>query len=78
MARPLVRRQGDALIGHTPVRTQLTWCREAGVPRAIFTHCGSEIVGSDENAVCSRLDEFARERGVEAALAHDGMEVVLR
>jgi phosphoribosyl 1,2-cyclic phosphodiesterase len=78
MARPLVRRRGDALIGHTPVRTQLTWCSEAGVPRAIFTHCGSEIVGGEEDVICSRLEEFARERGVEAALAHDGMEVVLR
>jgi ribonuclease BN (tRNA processing enzyme) len=78
LARPFVRRRGDALIGHTPARTQLTWCGEAGVPRAIFTHCGSEIVGGDEEAIRARLGDFGRERGVRASIAHDGMALVLR
>lgn len=78
MARSFVRRRGEHLIGHTPVRTQLTWCRKEGIPRALITHCGSEIVEGDERALEARLGEWARERGVEAELAHDGMEIVLR
>ncbi|MFO7897750.1 MAG: MBL fold metallo-hydrolase [Planctomycetota bacterium] len=78
LARPMIRKQGDHLIGHAPVRTQLTWCRKEAVPRAIFTHCGSEIVGGDERTIGARLRRWARERDVEASLAHDGMELVLR
>lgn len=78
LTRSFVRKRGDALIGHTPVRTQLTWCQKEGVPRAIITHCGSEIVEGDERTLGAELRAMADERGVEAELAHDGMEVVLR
>ena len=78
MTRSFVRKRDDTLIGHTPVRTQLTWCRKEGVPRAIITHCGSEIVEGDERTLGAELREMAGERGVEAEFAHDGMEVVLR
>ncbi len=74
----MVRRHGDALIGHAAVRTQLTWCQEEVVPRAIFTHCGSEIVLGDERRLGKELRRMARERGCEAEFAHDGMEIVLR
>ncbi len=75
--RPLVRRRGDALIGHTPVRTQLTWCRKEGVPRAIITHCGKEIVEGDEKEVAARVRELAEERGVDAEIAYDGLVVMV-
>lgn len=78
MKRSLVRRSGEHLIGHAPVFTQLGWCAAEGVPRAIITHCGSEIVKGDERVLGARLRTWADERGVEAELAHDGMEVVLR
>ncbi len=78
LTRSFVRKRGDRLIGHTPVRTQLTWCRKEGVPRAIITHCGSEIVEGDERTLGAKLRAMAKERGVEAEIAHDGMEVVLR
>lgn len=78
MARTFVRRRGDALIGHAPVRTQLTWCEKEGVKRAIITHCGSQIVEGDERKLGAQLREWAAERGVEAAFAHDGMEMVVR
>lgn len=76
--RSLVRRSGESLIGHTPIRTQLTWCEKELVPRAIFTHCGSQIVKGDERRLGGRLRQMARERGVQAEFAHDGMELVLR
>ncbi|NIR44259.1 MAG: MBL fold metallo-hydrolase [Gemmatimonadetes bacterium] len=76
--RSLVRKREEALIGHAPVRTQLSWCGKEGVPRAIITHCGSQIVEGDERRLGARLREMAEERGVEAEIAHDGQEVVLR
>lgn len=78
LTRSIVRKRGESLIGHTPFRTQLTWCEKEGVPRAIVTHCGSQIVKGDERTLGARLREMAGERGVEAEIASDGMELVLR
>ncbi len=78
LARSVVRRRGDRLIGHSPVRTQLTWCRKEGVPEALITHCGSQIVTGDERKLGARLRQWADERGVTARIAFDGMERVLR
>jgi ribonuclease BN (tRNA processing enzyme) len=78
VVRSMVRRRGDTLFGHAPIRTQLTWCEKEGVPRAIFTHCGTDLVAGDEPSLVARIEEMARERGVRAEVAHDGMEVVLR
>jgi hypothetical protein len=73
-----VRKPGEALIGHTPVRTQLTWCRKEGVDRAVITHCGSEIVEGDERTLGAEIRKMARERGVDVEIAHDGMQMILR
>lgn len=78
IARPMVRKRGEALIGHVPVQTQLTWCSKEGIPRAVFTHCGAQIVGAnDEHAVIARIEGMANDRGVEALVAFDGMELIL-
>jgi phosphoribosyl 1,2-cyclic phosphodiesterase len=76
--RSMVRRKGDQLFGHTPIRTQLTWCEKEGVPLMIVTHCGSQIVAKDERKIAPRIKDLADERGVDAVIAHDGMELVLR
>jgi hypothetical protein len=44
MTRSMVRKKNGALIGHAPMTVQLSWCKEAGIRRAIFTHCGSAVV----------------------------------
>lgn len=75
MARSMVRRRGDKIFGHAPVRTQLTWCQKANVPRAIFTHCGSEIVTGDPQIIGDRLNTWASERSVTAEIAFDGMQI---
>src|SRR6058998_4027409 len=75
--RSFVRRRGKALIGHSPVRTQLTWCQKEGVPRAIITHCGSEIVTGDEGKLSAKLRAIAAERGVDVRIAYDGMKLKL-
>jgi phosphoribosyl 1,2-cyclic phosphodiesterase len=77
IVRPLLRTRGDELIGHAPIAAQLQWCRSGGVRRAIFTHCGSQIVAGDEQKASIRVRELGREQGVEAGLAHDGFEVRL-
>jgi len=78
LKRSFVRRRDDHLIGHAPVQTQLTWCQKESVPRAVITHCGSEIVTGDERELSARLARMAAEREVKAEIAHDGMELVLR
>lgn len=72
--RPLIRRRGRRLIGHAPVSAQLTWCRKAGIERAIITHCGSQIV-SARAAAAAAIRTMGKERGVDARVAHDGMEL---
>ena len=78
ITRSFVRKRGDRLIGHAPVRTQLAWCAKEGVSRAIITHCGSEIVAGDENAVRKTIAALALAKGMEATIAHDRMELVVR
>jgi phosphoribosyl 1,2-cyclic phosphodiesterase len=77
VTRSFIRKRGRALIGHSPVRTQLTWCQKEGVPRAIITHCGSEIVMGNEPEISAKLCAIAAERGVKVRIAYDGMKVTL-
>ena len=78
LTRSFVRKRGKRLIGHAPVRTQLAWCRKEGVPRAIITHCGSEIVTADERKLTAKLRAMATEPRLEVRIAYDGMELILR
>jgi phosphoribosyl 1,2-cyclic phosphodiesterase len=78
ITRPIVRKPKERLIGHTPVGTQLTWCRKEGVPEAVISHCGSEIVGGDERKVGAKIRRMAEERGVKVTIAYDGMMRLLR
>jgi phosphoribosyl 1,2-cyclic phosphodiesterase len=78
LTRSFIRKRGKRLIGHAPVRTQLTWCAKAGVRRVVITHCGSEIVKGDERKIGANLRQTAAERGVEASIAHDRMALVSR
>jgi hypothetical protein len=47
------------------------------VPRAIITHCGSEIVTGDEREISEKLRAIGAERGIDVRLAYDGMKVKL-
>ena len=75
LTRSFIRRRGKALIGHAPVRTQLTWCEKEGVRGAIITHCGSEIVTGGERKIAAKLRAIGDERGVDVRIAYDGMKV---
>jgi phosphoribosyl 1,2-cyclic phosphodiesterase len=76
--RSMVRKQEDALIGHTPIQTQLTWCRKENVPRAIFTHLGREIVADTSGEAAAEIRQMAGEREIDVRIACDDMEMVLR
>ena len=77
VTQSFIRKRGKALIGHSPVQTQLTWCQKEGVPRAIITHCGSEIVTGDEREISAKIDAMAVERRVDVRIAYDGMKLKL-
>lgn len=74
IVRPMVRRKGKKLFGHTTIRAQLGWCQKDEVPLMIVTHCGSQIVEGGVKAT-RKIKELARERGVEVKIAYDGMEI---
>ena len=76
LTRPIVRRRDGVRVGHASIRGQLDWCVTESVPRALFTHCGSQII-RDEEAAETRVAALGRERGVEAAIASDGLRLVL-
>ncbi len=72
ITRPLVRRRGGTLIGHATIATQLDWCQEARVRHAVFTHCGSQIVGGDARRLNAALRRLGHERDINVRLACDG------
>lgn len=76
--RPLLRKRGRHVIGHTSMDQQLRWCARHKVRRAIFTHCGSQIVAGKEKQLVTKLRRLADELGVQGQIAHDGMTVLLR
>jgi phosphoribosyl 1,2-cyclic phosphodiesterase len=77
LRRPIVRKRGAALVGHAAVRTQLGWCGREGVPKALITHCGSEIVGMNSRTADKIVRDLGLERGVSAQIAFDGFGIVL-
>jgi phosphoribosyl 1,2-cyclic phosphodiesterase len=77
VGRSIVRRRDGRAIGHASIRAQLEWCASAGVRRAVFTHCGSEIVKGDTRAVTAVVRALGSEYGIEALIAHDGLALSL-
>ena len=76
IGRSIVRYRARKPIGHASIRVQLDWCAQHGVGRAVFTHCGSEIL-RDGRAAAARVAALGAERGVRASIAHDGLELVV-
>lgn len=75
--RPIIRKRDGVLIGHTPISTQLTWCKKAGIKRAIITHCGSEIVEGDGRTIHAKIRKLGKDRGVKVQVAYDGLEIMI-
>ena len=77
VTRSMVRRKNGTPIGHAPISFQLDWCAKAGVHRAVFTHCGSQIVRSDPRRAERLVRELGRAHGIDAAIARDGLTLRL-
>jgi phosphoribosyl 1,2-cyclic phosphodiesterase len=77
MTRSMVRKKNGTLIGHAPMTVQLSWCKVAGVGRAIFTHCGSPIVRGKARVLSAAIRRLGREQGIDARLACDGNRISL-
>jgi phosphoribosyl 1,2-cyclic phosphodiesterase len=77
LVRPILRQRDGQRVGHASILAQLRWCASEGVRKAIFTHCGSGIVGGDARRLGARLRRLARELCVTAAIAHDGLVIAL-
>jgi phosphoribosyl 1,2-cyclic phosphodiesterase len=75
--RSIVRLRDGRAIGHASIRAQLEWCASAGVRRAVFTHCGSEIVRGDARTVAAAVRALGSEHGIEAHIAHDGLKLTI-
>ena len=52
-------------------------CQTEGVTWAVFTHCGSQIVGADGRSVAARIRRLGREHGVAARIAYDGLSLIV-
>ncbi len=74
---PLLRSGEDGPLGHASVATQLEWCANAKVTRAVFTHCGEELIGDQASAFEEEIQVLGEKLGVETLIAWDGMELKL-
>ncbi len=63
VSRSMVRRREHNEIGHAPIATQLRWCQEEAIARAMFTHCGSEIVRGDARVIGARIRRLRTRTG---------------
>lgn len=75
----LEHRKHKIITGHTPIEKQLIWCQNEGVKKAIFTHCGSEIVKfRNENKIQKIIIDLGEKYKIKTRLAYDGMNILLR
>jgi phosphoribosyl 1,2-cyclic phosphodiesterase len=74
----ILRRRDGHVIGHSSIRTQLDWCRKEGVPRAIFTHCGSQIVADRTGQAEQQVIALGKRAGIETSVAFDGLQLTIR
>lgn len=76
LTRPIIRRRGDALFGHTTVRAQLNWCMRNGIRCAYIVHCGKQLVQMSPKVLQARVNHFAGP-DLRVTVASDGMEVLI-
>jgi phosphoribosyl 1,2-cyclic phosphodiesterase len=78
IARPIVRiePQRGVPVGHASIVSQLEWCAQAGVPCAIFTHCGRAIVAGPSN-IDSQIRTLGREHSIDTQVAFDGLRIAI-
>lgn len=78
ITRPIIRRKGDKIFGHTTVRAQIGWCAKEKVSYFFITHCGSQIVEGDGRTLGALVRKMGRESGVNVKITYDGLRVQLK
>lgn len=73
--RLLIRKRNNEHIGHAPIAEQLAWCQQARIPRALITHCGTEIVTGNPEFIEEELAFLRVTYRVTVAVAYDGMVI---
>ncbi len=75
--RMLVRKKEGVPVGHSPIKDQLAWCKAHSVPKAIITHCGSELVKGNREEKEALIENLGELEEVETMVAFDGMKITL-
>lgn len=78
ISRSFIRKRGNKLIGHSKVQQQISWCEKEKIPKAIITHCGSEIVNAEDENIKEKFRVMSEKYGVDVQLAYDGMKILIR
>ena len=77
--RTLLKRTKQGVpVGHWPIREQLALSARYNVPRALFTHCGTELVTGDEVEHEKLINQMGKELGLKAGIAFDGMQLTIK
>ena len=74
---PFLRTGKNGPLGHSSIESQLKWCNDEKIPRAIFTHCGEELISDQAVEIEKEIQTLGEELGVETLIAWDGMEMIL-
>jgi len=77
ITQSLVRKKANKIYGHATIGTQLTWCKKANIPWALFTHCGSQIVESDGRTIAAEIRKLGKNKSIKAEIAYDGKVIIL-
>jgi len=64
----------DIPIGHADIRTQLAWCRDAGVRVCIFTHLGTKPIKLGNRKLREYIKPLEQEYNVKIIVANDNDE----
>lgn len=78
ITRTLLKRVKQGVpVGHTPIIEQLSWCAQYHVPRALFTHCGTEITTGSYTETLQKIRLLGKKVGVNASIVQDGQQLTI-
>jgi len=72
--KTLISKKYGQIHGHASVKTQLGWCKKAGIKNAIFTHCGTELVTKFQDNK-KYIQKLVLVKKLSANIACDGLSV---
>jgi phosphoribosyl 1,2-cyclic phosphodiesterase len=70
--RSIMRKHGNYKMGHASIAQQVAWCADAGITKALFTHCGSQLVRMSWQEIERTSAQLSAVYGVDVRIAYDG------